>query len=274
MIRDLHNEKGLSIKKLNIVIVSVAALLLICLGVIVFGVFKTVSTGTNEQIQLYLLKSIKNLCVLLVFAVFMILSIIFFNKFFLVSPIIKAVDRIRTNKRLEFSATREFNFLIRNYNSVHDENRKLMEVLKQEAINANEKYLKIQEEERKSQVISGLASEYNSVYLVDFEEDTMLPYNLGNKISEKLNTEHMKDDHYTVKMEVFITKFVVPEDKKLMAEQSDRTTIQMRLQESGYYRVNFRRYDTDGKIESIDMCVSKIPNQNDLNRVVMAFKNA
>lgn len=137
---------------------------------------------------------------------------------------------------------------------------------------ATVKHLRELENQRYDAVIEGLCSAYNSVYLVDFEFESMMPYSLNNMVSQKMlkYVEDIKD--YTKIFDVYLEHYVVPEDAEFFKKEIGINNIQNRLKNEKTYSFNFHRYDDVGNIEYVQTFISRIIGENEKLHAVMGFR--
>jgi len=133
---------------------------------------------------------------------------------------------------------------------------------------ATDKYLRQNEEKRKAEVIEGFSRDYNSIYLLDFEKDEIIPYRLQNTISDNVK----EAGSYHKFCQEFALSYVVPEDRERYIKESAIAAIRVRLKTEPSYIINFRRYNEKGSVEWEQMFITRIGDKDNCLKAVAGYK--
>ena len=138
---------------------------------------------------------------------------------------------------------------------------------------STDKNLRAEADRRAAQVIRGLSKEYNSIYLVDFDLNKMLPYSLNNDVSRSMQDVFSADNDYEATIRTFADRYVLPEDRELYLSECEPARIRRRIAAEETYGIIFRRYNDDHILEYVKMTLSAAEDDGHSSRVVMAYKN-
>ena len=138
---------------------------------------------------------------------------------------------------------------------------------------STDKNLRAEQDRCAAQVIRGLSEEFNSIYLIDFEQNKMLPYSLNNAVSRSMQYAFSGNQDYETTIREFADKYVIPEDYEMYLSECKEMRICKRVSEEKTYSITFRRYNEEHIIEYIQMTISKVDDDVHCNRIVMAYKN-
>ena len=138
---------------------------------------------------------------------------------------------------------------------------------------STDKNLRAEADRRAAQVIRGLSKEYNSIYLVDFDLNKMLPYSLNNDVSRSMQDIFSADNDYEATIRTFADRYVLPEDRELYLSECEPERIRRRIASEETYGIIFRRYNDDHILEYVKMTLSAAEDDGHSSRVVMAYKN-
>ena len=137
---------------------------------------------------------------------------------------------------------------------------------------STEKNLRAEQDRRAAQVIRGLSEEYNSIYLVDFAQKRMLPYSLNNGVSKSMR--HAMDSlDYEATVREFADKYVLPADHAMYLAECGEARIRERIATERTYSVTFRRYNEARALEYVQMTITRVDDDKNSDRVVMAYKD-
>lgn len=212
-------------------------------------------------------RRLKSLQIQLFLIVFLLVLFAFGTGRMILKPLRNYVKNMKSGEKLPQKGVAELSYVAETYNSIYEENREMLEVLKKEAVDAHEKYLQIQEEKRKSEVIMGLSSEFDAIYLVDFKADIMIPYRLPDDVSwnrERKYQEGIRD---------YAEKYILPEDREMFLCEGQEENIQRHLKSESAYSITFRSRTAGNKLNYIDMYFAKVFNADRDGHVVLGFKN-
>ena len=138
---------------------------------------------------------------------------------------------------------------------------------------STDKNLRAQEDRRAVQVIQGLSEGYNSIYLIDFELKKMLPYSLNNEVSKSMQYAFVESLDYETTIREFADRYVIPEDYGMYLRECEEQHIRNRAAAEGNYSISFRRYNEKHIIEYVQMAISRVGDENNYDRIVMAYKD-
>lgn len=138
---------------------------------------------------------------------------------------------------------------------------------------ATEKHLKELEQKKYESIIEALCSAYNSVYLVDFEWNSMVPFHLQYVVSERMLKYIQETNDVTEIFNEYIKHYIVPKDVEFFKREVDVERIKERLTTEKAYSVNFHRYDDYGKIQHIQMYIARVEGEHGIMHAVLGFRN-
>ena len=138
---------------------------------------------------------------------------------------------------------------------------------------STDKNLRAEEDRRAVQVIKGLSEEYNSIYLIDFELDKMLPYSLNNEVSKSMQYAFRSSLDYETTIREFAEKYVISEDYDMYLRECEKQHICQRIATEKTYNIIFRRYNEKHIIEYVQMTISRVDDNAHCDRIVMAYKD-
>lgn len=135
-----------------------------------------------------------------------------------------------------------------------------------------EKTIRMQEDRRKAEIITGLSRDYNSIYLVDFETNRMIPYSTNNGVARKMRYAFNKALDYETTIQEFADTYVVPEEYDKYMYEASMARIKERILAEQSYTVEFTRYNEKHVPEVVHMTISRVDDKNRFNRIVMSYK--
>ena len=138
---------------------------------------------------------------------------------------------------------------------------------------STDKNLRAEEDRRAASVIRGLSEGYNSIYLIDFDLDRMLPYSINNEVARSMQYAFSGSKDYKTTIREFADKYVVPGDYDMYLSECDEQRIRGRIAKEKTYSIIFRRYNEQHVLEHIQMTISRADDEEHSSRVVMAYKN-
>ena len=131
--------------------------------------------------------------------------------------------------------------------------------------------LRAEQDRRTAQVIQGLSEDYNSIYLIDFELNKMLPYSLNNEVSKSMQYAFSNSLDYKTTIQEFADKYVIVEDYQMYLNECEESQIKKRIAIEKSYDVTFRRYNEKHIMEYVQMTISRV--DDGCNRIVMGYKD-
>ena len=138
---------------------------------------------------------------------------------------------------------------------------------------STDKNLRAEADRRAVQVIHGLSEEFNSIYLVDFDTQRMLPYSLNNEVARSMQYAFSGSLDYETTIREFADRYVLPADYAMYLCECREQRIRQRIVTEKTYNVTFRRYNEEHVLEYIQMTISGVDDDAHYNRIVMAYKN-
>ncbi len=118
-----------------------------------------------------------------------------------------------------------------------------------------------------SSVIDILSADYDSVYLVDFENEKLETFRANEPVMAELNHEDFENGDYFELFRHYGRVMVVPDDQEMFLEEIEPEYIQRRLRRDDFYTVNFEAFG-----EYRQMFVGAIRDKKKLIRAVMGFR--
>ncbi len=119
-------------------------------------------------------------------------------------------------------------------------------------------------------IINALGSEYDPLYVVNLDEDTihLLRAEAGGKVAE----EAAKSERYSDVIRGYIDKVVIPEQKEQLLEKTELETLKKELPEKGILPLNYQRI-RDGVVNCLQMNCARVPSEDGINRMVVGYRN-
>ena len=130
-----------------------------------------------------------------------------------------------------------------------------------------------EESNRRARVIEGLSFGYSSIFLLNFNTGSMLPYRQENDYFTRIVTElelegETKPDFRRVLSE-YASRFVLPEDQAFFTRQTNAAHIMERLSSMPSYTVTYR---CNGNVY-MEMSIVRVHDEENPNSAVMGFRN-
>lgn len=135
-----------------------------------------------------------------------------------------------------------------------------------------ERNLRMQEDRRKTEIISGLSRDYNSIYLVDFETHQMIPYSTNNGVAKKMRYAFNKSLDYETTIQEYADTYVLPEEYDRYLYETSEARIKERIMGEQSYTISFSRYNERHVPELVQMTISRVDDKNRFNRIIMSYK--
>lgn len=140
---------------------------------------------------------------------------------------------------------------------------------------ATEKHRLQMEDRRKQSVIEGLSNGYNSIYFVNLEQRTMMPYAWDKPIAEEIvqnifESSKMERDFYSTNNE-FVEKYIIPEDRATYLKSIDIENIKSNIAKNKNILCIFRCAQKNGDYEYIQLSIAPVKGEPQF--AVLALKN-
>lgn len=119
-------------------------------------------------------------------------------------------------------------------------------------------------------IISALGSEYDPLYLVNLDEDTIQL--LRAEVNGKTSEEAVEDARYSDVIRRYIYKFVIPEQREQLLEKTELGTLKKELPEKGILPLNYQRI-RDGVVNCFQMNCARVPSEDGISRMVVGYRN-
>ncbi len=107
-----------------------------------------------------------------------------------------------------------------------------------------ERRLVNQEHLRRLEVIEGLSVNYDTILYIDLDANKVLPYRVNDDSEAEFEKMYQPREYRAYVMRYIRTK-VHPEDRELVAKETDMGYMRRKLSESKTYYVNYREMDDD-----------------------------
>lgn len=126
------------------------------------------------------------------------------------------------------------------------------------------------EKRQEANLLSVLSQNYEALYLVDFDLDTIKPYRMSPIIEEKFGDYFRTNPSYEDAMTGYVKAVVAKEDQEDMLIHSKAEYIMDKLKDKRVYAFDYRVL-RDGKILYYRMKISKLDDSEDVHHVVAGF---
>lgn len=143
----------------------------------------------------------------------------------------------------------------------------------QSLIEEYDKELKLinQEQLRRLEVIEGLSVNYASILYVDLDTDKVLPYRLSTRNENQFNSE-FKAHTFSRYAKDYVTTWVHPEDRSLVARVTTPEYIREKLSNSKTYYVNYRIL-SDSHTQYLQLRIVNVSTDKHISQIVMGYRN-
>ena len=122
--------------------------------------------------------------------------------------------------------------------------------------------------ERNFEIINVLASEYTSVYYIDLEADTFMPYTV-TAYAESMYGKLLLNEHcYSKVFKMYVDGFVYELDKKMVLEAGSIEKIKKQLTTQKTFITQYRKYENGGTRYS-EMKFVKVGDENEVPKAVV-----
>ena len=138
---------------------------------------------------------------------------------------------------------------------------------------ADDNFVSLHDDYKKAEIIAGLASGFDSIYILNTEKNIVSPYILATPLSQKINTALLNQyEDYSVASSNYARKFIVPSDRQQYLLKTSVDYILRMLTHSRRYEVVFRAFNSENQNIYLQLSVCRI-DENNLTRVLLGYKN-
>lgn len=127
-----------------------------------------------------------------------------------------------------------------------------------------------QEYLRQLEVIEGLSVNYESICYLDLDKDQIVPYRLSSRTTALFEGEHIART-YTPYARDYVTLWVHPEDRELVAEATAPDYIREKLADSRTYYLNYRVL-MEGELQYIQLRVVNVGHHEGVSQAVLGYR--
>lgn len=128
----------------------------------------------------------------------------------------------------------------------------------------NQEYL------RRLEIIEGLSINYESIFYVDLDEDTIRPYRLGGRTGTMFDGK-MDTRSFSCYVSDYVDKWVDTQDRELVSKFMNTNDIRKNLSEGVTYYINYHGYD-DGKTSCMQIRYVNVGVKNSRAQIVLGFQ--
>ncbi|MCM1533499.1 MAG: ATP-binding protein [Corallococcus sp.] len=134
-----------------------------------------------------------------------------------------------------------------------------------------ERRLVNQEHLRRLEVIEGLSVNYDTILYIDLDANKVLPYRVSDH-SESEFEKMYQPREYRAYVSRFIRTQVHPEDREVVAKETDISFMRRKLSESKTYFINYRIIEDDA-IVHMQLRIVNVGSDNHISQVVWGARN-
>lgn len=134
-----------------------------------------------------------------------------------------------------------------------------------------ERRLVNQEHLRRLEVIEGLSVNYDTILYIDLDANKVLPYRVNDNSETEFEKMYQPREYRAYVMRYIRTK-VHPEDRELVAKETDMGYMRRKLSESKTYYVNYRELDDD-LVVHMQLRIVNVGTDNHSFQVVWGARN-
>lgn len=120
------------------------------------------------------------------------------------------------------------------------------------------------------EIIEGLSVNYDSIFCVDLEYETIFPYRLSVRFDPL--EDKPREEPYGPFISDYIKNFVHPDDRELVTERTELSYIRNKLRQAPTYYMNFRCVH-NGETIYLQLRIVNVSKSKEFTKVVMGFKN-
>ncbi len=127
-----------------------------------------------------------------------------------------------------------------------------------------------QEYLRRLEVIEGLSVNYESILYAELEKNRIRAYRLSSRTARQFGEKYrMKELRWY--LTDYVNTWVHPEDKEMVAEETDPAYIRKKLSESGNYYINYRVI-FQGQVQYIQLRIVNVTRGNRVDQIVLGYR--
>lgn len=134
-----------------------------------------------------------------------------------------------------------------------------------------ERRLVNQEHLRRLEVIEGLSVNYDTILYIDLDSNKVLPYRVNDNSETEFEKMYQPREYRAYVMRYIRTK-VHPEDREVVAKETDIGYMRRKLTESKTYYVNYRVIEDDIVIH-MQLRIVNVGNDSHISQVVWGARN-
>lgn len=131
----------------------------------------------------------------------------------------------------------------------------------------------IQENSLKADVIFGIASDYDTILLLDLLHYTVRPYALNSPSADFLEQALIGREKIEETVRKYTEHFVVEDDRELLLDALDLDRIASTMNDDGHFMLNYRVQDAEGNVQWLRVSLAAAGGDSNYPRVVLGFKN-
>jgi len=120
-------------------------------------------------------------------------------------------------------------------------------------------------------VIQTLSVDYNSIFVVDLETQTLTPCAANHEIAKQEFEQMTKEANYLVSLGRFAREYVPKKEQEKFLKAITPDEIRRGLRKNSRYTYTFRRYNLDGRPELLEMSIFRMGEENS-SQALMTFR--
>lgn len=120
-----------------------------------------------------------------------------------------------------------------------------------------------------TEIGSIILDNYNSIYLLDIKNEVMQPYFFNSDVAKAMIDVVGEGVHYETAFNDFRDRFVLREERKVFTEKTKVKNVIKELEKSGQFYYIFRRKNTQGIPEYVEMYVA---HMGDSDHAIVCFR--
>ncbi|MCR5612335.1 EAL domain-containing protein [Treponema sp.] len=128
------------------------------------------------------------------------------------------------------------------------------------------------EEMQRNEVISGLSRSYNSIFLVDFETDQIIPYALNSDFGGVIRNSLEKGTSYNQIRIEYADRYVAAEDREQMKKISSKEYITQEFKNTDFFSFTFHKINNDNTFTLMELSVRRLADEKSDVRAVFAYR--
>lgn len=130
--------------------------------------------------------------------------------------------------------------------------------------------INIQQDSKIDSLLSVLSNNYEALYFVDFDNDTVEPYRLSKIINNLFGDYLLSKPKYSEAMKLYIEKSVADSDREHMMMIADPEYIKNKLKDRKTFSYDFS-VERDGKLTYFRFKISKLDDGDEIHKAVVGF---